>query len=79
MNAVSNARQKKDAGPGDERRGGAQRTVAPARTRVRATSRDTRRSKHQGTSGPVATGDDGKTGKPLWEDDGGPLPPEEWS
>jgi len=83
MNAASNARQTKDAAPADERGGGGQRTVAPTRTRARvraATSRDrARRAERGGGTGPVATSGGHQTGEPLWEDDGGAMPPEEWS
>ncbi|WP_063807468.1 hypothetical protein [Burkholderia cepacia] len=32
-----------------------------------------------GSSGPVAAHDGDRKGNPLWEDDGGAMPPEEWS
>ncbi|RQS28889.1 hypothetical protein DIE03_17565 [Burkholderia sp. Bp8992] len=82
MNAASNARQANDAGATDTRRRDGQRTVTPTRTRARATtatSRDTRRSTARGASGPVAARDGDGKGKPLWEDDSGATPPEEWS
>ncbi|WP_161556582.1 hypothetical protein [Burkholderia pyrrocinia] len=81
MNAVSNARQtKKDPGSADERRGGGQHTPTPTHTRAaKATSRETRRRQERGASGPVTTSGGDAAGKPLWEDDGGALPPEEWS
>ncbi|NTX32399.1 hypothetical protein HT746_35750 [Burkholderia pyrrocinia] len=67
---------------GAARRRGEQRTVTPTRTRVRAAKAGAgaaRRSNERGASGPATPrrGDD--TGKPHWEDDGDPLPPEEWS
>ncbi|MET3552902.1 hypothetical protein [Burkholderia sp. 567] len=83
MNADSNGRQSNDAASTGERRGGEQRTVAPTRTRARvraATSREpTRRSERRSDNGPVTTGGNDATGKPLWEDDSGEMPPEEWS
>ncbi|HGO6124766.1 TPA: hypothetical protein ACK3RK_003269 [Burkholderia cepacia] len=81
-------------GATDARHGGEQHTVTPTRTRVRpakAASRDTRRpagrgagdsggaSGTNGTSGPVAAHDGDRKDNPLWEDDGGAIPPEEWS
>ncbi|WP_217447444.1 hypothetical protein [Burkholderia pyrrocinia] len=56
--------------------------MTPTRTRVRAAKAGAgaaRRSNERGASGPATPrrGDD--TGKPHWEDDGDPLPPEEWS
>ncbi|WP_431289499.1 hypothetical protein [Burkholderia contaminans] len=65
----------------ERRRGDAQHTVAPTRTRhTRATSRGTRPTRKQETKrGTVIAGSGGETGQPLWEDDGGALPPEEWS
>ncbi|QTD94486.1 hypothetical protein [Burkholderia anthina] len=85
MNAASNARQMKDAASTDARRGGGQRTVAPTRTRARVraatSSRDGggRRTGRSGGNGPITTGGGEETGKPLWEDDGGATPPDEWS
>ncbi|MGR3909047.1 hypothetical protein Q3A80_18590 [Burkholderia sp. SR8] len=83
MNAASNARQTNDAAPADERRGGGQRTVAPTRARPRvraATSRDgARGAERGGAHGPIATSGGHESGEPLWEDDGGAMPPEEWS
>ncbi|KVK90820.1 hypothetical protein [Burkholderia cepacia] len=91
MNAASKARQANqtnEAGATGARRGGDQHTVTPTRTRVRpakAASRDTRRPAGRGSagasgsSGPVAAHDGDRKGKPLWEDDGGAMPPEEWS
>ncbi|WP_260435934.1 hypothetical protein [Burkholderia cenocepacia] len=77
MATASNARQANDAGSMDERRRDGQRTVAPTRTRKRpqAASRG-----NGGGNGPVtpSRGED-TAGKPLWEDDRGTLPPEEWS
>ncbi|KVK84554.1 hypothetical protein WS90_11210 [Burkholderia cepacia] len=88
------ANQTNEAGATGARRGGDQHTVTPTRTRVRpakAASRDTRRpagrgsggasgsSGSSGSSGPVAAHDGDRKGKPLWEDDGGAMPPEEWS
>lgn len=75
----------------DARRSGDQHTVTPTRPRVRAAkpaSRDARRpagrgsgdsSGTSGSSGPVAAHDGDRKGNPLWEDDGGAMPPEEWS
>ncbi|KWH28666.1 hypothetical protein WL99_18600 [Burkholderia cepacia] len=80
-----------ETGATDARHGGEQHTVTPTRTRVRpakAASRDTRRPARRGaggsggasgTSGPVAAHDGDRKGNPLWEDDGGAMPPEEWS
>jgi len=83
MNADSNRRQTNDAGSSGERRGSEQRTVTPTRTRARvraATSREpTRRSERGSGNGPVATSGNDATAKPLWEDDRGEMPPEEWS
>ncbi|WP_321923106.1 hypothetical protein [Burkholderia sp. BCC1998] len=83
MNAASNARQTQDAASTDERRGSEQRTVAPSRTRARvraATSRDgTRRNERSSGNGPVAPTRKEGAGEPQWEDDGGAMPPEEWS
>ncbi len=84
MNAASNTRQTKDAPSADERGGGGQPTVAPTRTRARVraatSSRDGggRSAGRSGGNGPIATSG-GDAGKPLWEDDGGAMPPEEWS
>ncbi|WDR97962.1 hypothetical protein [Burkholderia ambifaria] len=78
MNADSNGRQNNDTASTGE-----QRTVAPTRTRARvraATSREsTRRTERRSDNGPVTTGGNDATGKPLWEDDSGEMPPEEWS
>ncbi|HEM7892002.1 hypothetical protein [Burkholderia cepacia] len=78
----------------DARRSGDQHTVTPTRPRVRAAkpaSRDARwpagrgsggsggSSGSSGSSGPVAAHDGDRKGNPLWEDDGGAMPPEEWS
>ncbi|NIF43944.1 hypothetical protein F3J14_24300 [Burkholderia sp. Tr-862] len=83
MSADSNGRQTNDAASTGERRGGEQRTVTPTRTRARvraATSRDVkRRSERGGGNGPIATSGNDATAKPLWEDDRGEMPPEEWS
>ena len=84
MNATSHARPPKQAESIDEGRAGAKRTVAPTRERnAGAASRGTRPARKPETkSGPVTGGTAGKgdeTAQPLWEDDGGPLPPEEWS
>ncbi|WP_175908959.1 hypothetical protein [Burkholderia sp. BCC1640] len=83
MSAASNVRQTNDAASTDERRSGEQRTVAPTRTRARvraSTSRnDARRAERGGRNGPVAPSRDHETGEPHWEDDGGAMPPEEWS
>ncbi|KVQ52037.1 hypothetical protein WK03_02090 [Burkholderia cepacia] len=88
------ANKTNETGATDARHGGEQHTVTPTRTRVRpakAASRDTRRpagrgaggsggaSGTNGTSGPVAAHDGDGKGNPLWEDDGGAIPPEEWS
>lgn len=83
MSVASTGRPKtktKTESAGDAR-GGAQHTVAPTRTRhASATSRGTRAArKQQTTRGTVIAGSGGETGQPLWEDDGGALPPEEWS
>ena len=94
MNAASNARQANktsETSATDARRSGDQHTVTPTRPRVRAAkpaSRDARRpagrgsggsSGTSGSSGPVAAHDGDRKGNPLWEDDGGAMPPEEWS
>ncbi|RKU00210.1 hypothetical protein C7H84_27505 [Burkholderia sp. Nafp2/4-1b] len=83
MNAASNAQQGKDTASTDERRSGGQRTVAPTRTRARvraATSHDgTRKAERGGRNGPITTSKVEQEGKPLWEDDSGEVPPEEWS
>ncbi|MGK8198125.1 hypothetical protein [Burkholderia cepacia] len=91
MNAASNARQANktsETSATDARRSGDQHTVTPTRPRVRAVkpaSRDARRPAGRGsggssgTSGPVAAHDGDRKGNPLWEDDGGAMPPEEWS
>lgn len=94
MSAASNARQANktnETGATDARRSGDPHTVTPTRPRVRAAkpaSRDARRpagrgsggsSGTSGTSGPVAAHDGDRKGNPLWEDDGGAMPPEEWS
>ncbi|AIO26463.1 hypothetical protein [Burkholderia cepacia] len=78
----------------DARRSGDPHTVTPTRPRVRAAkpaSRDARRPAGRGlgdssgtggtsgSSGPVAAHDGDGKGNPLWEDDGGAMPPEEWS
>ncbi|WP_269508999.1 hypothetical protein [Burkholderia sp. IMCC1007] len=83
MNADSNARQANDAASSDER-GGEQRTVAPTRTRARVRAATSsrhggRRAERSGGNGPITTSSDEDTGKPLWEDDSGETPPEEWS
>ncbi|RQT30647.1 hypothetical protein [Burkholderia cepacia] len=94
MNAASNARQANkmsETSATDARRSGDPHTVTPTRPRVRAAkpaSRDARRpagrglgdsSGTSGSSGPVAAHDGDGKGNPLWEDDGGAMPPEEWS
>ncbi|MDN7912185.1 hypothetical protein [Burkholderia cepacia] len=91
MSAASNARQTNATNATDARRSGDQHTVTPTRPRVRAAkpaSRDARRpagrgsggsSGTSGSSGPVAAHDGDRKGNPLWEDDGGAMPPEEWS
>lgn len=88
------ANKTNETGATDARHGGEQHTVTPTRTRVRpakAASRDTRRPAGRGaggsggaggasgTSGPVAAHDGDRKDNPLWEDDGGAIPPEEWS
>ncbi len=82
MGAASNARQTNKTSATGARRSGEPHTVTPTRTRVRAAksaSRGTRRPAGRGTSGPVAAHDGDGKGRPLWEDDGGAMPPEEWS
>ncbi|WP_175946030.1 hypothetical protein [Burkholderia pyrrocinia] len=79
MNAVSNMRQTKGTASADERRGGGQRTVAPARARIRALPGETRRSKDRNAKGVVTAGHGDNPDAPLWEDDGGTMPPDEWS
>ncbi|WP_333977100.1 hypothetical protein [Burkholderia cepacia] len=91
MNAASNARQANktnETSATDARRSGDPHTVTPTRPRVRAAkpaSRDARRPAGRGSggssgsSGPVAAHDGDGKGNPLWEDDGGAMPPEEWS
>ncbi|WP_321803643.1 hypothetical protein [Burkholderia sp. BCC1993] len=83
MNAASNARQTQDAASTDEHRGSEQRTVAPTSTRARvraATSRDgTRRNEPSSGNRPVAPSRREGAGESHWEDDGGAMPPEEWS
>jgi len=89
MATASNARQTNDAGSTDERRRDGQRTVTPTRTRTRtrpqaAATRDgVRRGEHGGGrasgNGPVTPSRGEEAGKPLWEDDSGEMPPEEWS
>ncbi|KWN18250.1 hypothetical protein WT83_12425 [Burkholderia territorii] len=83
MNAASNVRPTNGAVSTDERRGGEQRTVAPTRTRARVrarTARDAGRRPERGSgNGPVAPSGRHETGEPHWEDDGGEMPPEEWS
>ncbi|AOI80354.1 MULTISPECIES: hypothetical protein [Burkholderia] len=85
MATDSNARQTNDAAT-DERRRNGQRTVTPTRTRARtqaAGARDGARRAGRGNdggNGPVTPSrgeDEGR--KPLWEDDRGEMPPEEWS
>ncbi|CAB3756273.1 hypothetical protein B7G54_16070 [Burkholderia puraquae] len=81
MSVASTGRPTTEAESIGDGRGGAQHTVTPTRTRkARATSRGTRPARERETrSGPVTAGSGGETGQPLWEDDGGSLPPEEWS
>ncbi|WP_176016202.1 hypothetical protein [Burkholderia sp. BCC0398] len=87
MDTASNARQTNDAGSTDERRRDGQRTVTPTRVRARphaAAPRDgTRRGERDGGrasgNGPVTPSRGAEAGKPLWEDDSGEMPPEEWS
>ncbi|KVH54759.1 hypothetical protein WS89_25995 [Burkholderia sp. MSMB1072] len=85
MATDSNARQTNDAATDEPGRNG-QRTVTPTRSRARTravVSRDgARRAErgHDGGNGPVTPSreeDEGR--KPLWEDDSGTMPPEEWS
>lgn len=81
MSVASTGQPKTKVESTGDGRDGAQHTVAPTRARhARATSRGTRPAREQETRrGPVIAGSGGQTGEPLWEDDGGPLPPEEWS
>ncbi|OXI77724.1 hypothetical protein CFB50_35895 [Burkholderia sp. AU33423] len=81
MSAASTGRPKTKAESTGDGRGGAQHTVAPTRTRhATAKSRGTRAAREQETGrGTVTAGSGGETGQPLWEDDSGALPPEEWS
>lgn len=87
MATASNPRQTNDAGTTDERRRDGQRTVTPTRTRTRpraATTRDGARRGERGDTrasgnGPVTPSRGEETAKPLWEDDRGEMPPEEWS
>ncbi len=85
MATASNARQTNDAGSTDERRRSGQRTVTPTRTRARthaAGSRDHARRAERGNdsgNGPVTPSRGEEARKPLWEDDRGEMPPEEWS
>ncbi|AZQ53386.1 hypothetical protein [Burkholderia cenocepacia] len=87
MATASNARQTNDAGATDERRRDGQRTVTPTRTRKRphaATPRDGARRGERGDgrssgNGPVTPSRGEDAAKPLWEDDRGEMPPEEWS
>ena len=88
MATASNARQTHDAGSTDERRRDGQRTVTPTRTRARVRAQaapldGARRAERgdRGTSGngPVTPSRGEEAAKPLWEDDRGEMPPEEWS
>ena len=80
MSAASTGRPKTKAESTGDGRGGAQHTVAPTRTRhATAKSRGTRAAREQEKGRGVTAGSGGETGQPLWEDDGGALPPEEWS
>ncbi|AQQ45138.1 hypothetical protein KDW67_27450 [Burkholderia cenocepacia] len=87
MATASNARQTSDAGSTDEGRRSGQRTVTPTRTRKRpqaAGPRDDARRVGRGDgrasgNGPVTPSRGEEAGKPLWEDDRGEMPPEEWS
>ncbi|MBK1820813.1 hypothetical protein JIN76_11855 [Burkholderia sp. 500H] len=87
MATASNARQTNDVESTDERRRGGQRTVTPTRVRARphaAAPRDGARRGERGDrsasgNGPVTPSREEDTGKPLWEDDRGEMPPEEWS
>ncbi|AWV05022.1 hypothetical protein DM992_37800 [Burkholderia sp. JP2-270] len=80
MNAGSNVRQTKGTASADERGGSGQRTVTPTRTRARAAKHgETRRSEDRDAKGSVTAGHGDNAGAPQWEDDGGTLPPDEWS
>ncbi|AJY20586.1 hypothetical protein CH72_3193 [Burkholderia ambifaria AMMD] len=85
MATASNARQTNDAGSTDERRRDGQRTVTPTRTRLRGPAAvsqvGSRRAERGGSdgNGPVTPTSAEEAGKPLWEDDSGEMPPEEWS
>ncbi|WP_157692723.1 hypothetical protein [Burkholderia sp. ABCPW 11] len=86
MATDSNARQTNDAAT-DERRRNGQRTVTPTRKPARthaAVSRDGARRPERGSgsakgNGPVTPSRGEEASKPLWEDDSGTMPPEEWS
>lgn len=80
-NVMANERRTNDTASSDERRGGAQRTVAPTRVRIRAaTSRDGRRTPDRaGRTTAAPRRGNGHDGEPMWEDDSGTMPPEEWS
>ncbi|CAB3966898.1 hypothetical protein BCO9919_02508 [Burkholderia cenocepacia] len=81
MSRASTGRQQAKTESTGAGRDGAQHTVAPTRARhTRATSRGARPARKDETKrGTVIAGSGGETGQPLWEDDGGALPPEEWS
>ncbi|WP_244097385.1 hypothetical protein [Burkholderia cenocepacia] len=86
MATASNARQTNDAGSTDERRRDGQRTVTPTRTRKRpqaaprgAARRGERGDGRASGNGPVTPSRGEEAAKPLWEDDRGEMPPEEWS
>ncbi len=80
MSAGSKARQTTGTASADERRGSGQPTVTPTRTRVRAAKPgEPRRSKDRDAKGTVTAGHGDNPGAPRWEDDGGTMPPDEWS
>jgi hypothetical protein len=87
MATASNGRQTNDAEAMDERSSSGQRTVTPTRTRARAHAaappggarRGGRGDGGSSGNGPVTPGRGEEAGKPLWEDDRGEMPPEEWS
>ncbi|MBU9621328.1 hypothetical protein [Burkholderia multivorans] len=80
MKAMSNTQQTNEQAAGDTRRDGA-RTVAPTRPRLRAhASRAKRRPQDGAAHGTLTAGHDARGASDAhWEEDGAPLPPEEWS
>lgn len=80
MNAMSNTPQTNGEAASQTHRDGA-RTVAPTRPRVRAhASRAKRRPQDGAAHGPVTAGHDARGASDAhWEEDGAPMPPEEWS